>query len=322
MSRPVAGSLLMRASLLAVMASISVVAVAQTDFDQIVFFGDSLSDPGNAFVLLGKVSVRPFEVIPDYPYARGGKHFSNGRTWAEQLAKGLQMNRSAKPAFRVPGVFTNYAVGSSRARFVGPPSFAGVNLTNQVALFAQDFPVAPSDALYSIVIGGNDVRDAIEALGDDPTGATSVQIIEDAIVTIAANMIRLMGMGANQFLVGNSPDLGLVPAVRASGPVAQFWATVFSVEFNKALDILLDSLEADPRVTITRLDVFKIVTDVVASPESFGLSEAEVPCLTFFVRAGAFCKQPDEYFFWDGIHPTRAGHRIVAVEAADVLNLN
>jgi outer membrane lipase/esterase len=28
------------------------------------------------------------------------------------------------------------------------------------------------------------------------------------------------------------------------------------------------------------------------------------------------CGQPDEFLFWDGIHPTRAGHTLLANEAA------
>jgi len=297
------------------MASVSAMAVAETDFDQIVFFGDSLSDSGNAFVLLGGVSVRPFEPVPTYPYARGGKHFSNGPTWAEQFARSMEMNRSAKPALRVPGVFTNYAIGSGRARMEG-----NVHLATQVGLFAQDFPVAHADALYSIVIGGNDVRDAIVAFGDDPTGVTSAQIIEDAIISIAANIIQLAGMGATQFLVGNAPDLGLVPAVRAGGPQVQFLANLLSVGFNDALAPTLSGLEAGLGVTIGRLDLFGLVSDVVADPEAFGLTEAIAPCLTFFVRAGAFCSQPDDYFFWDGIHPTRVGHGLILDRADDALN--
>jgi len=30
---------------------------------------------------------------------------------------------------------------------------------------------------------------------------------------------------------------------------------------------------------------------------------------------GAFCPRPDRFLFWDGIHPSRAGHAILADEA-------
>ena len=42
-----------------------------------VVFGDSLSDPGNAFILTRDLEVPPFtSLIPDAPYARGALHFS------------------------------------------------------------------------------------------------------------------------------------------------------------------------------------------------------------------------------------------------------
>jgi outer membrane lipase/esterase len=32
-----------------------------------------------------------------------------------------------------------------------------------------------------------------------------------------------------------------------------------------------------------------------------------------------FCSNPADYLFWDGIHPSAAGHAIIAREAARVL---
>jgi phospholipase/lecithinase/hemolysin len=49
---------------------------AGSGIGDIVVFGDSMSDPGNVFVVTGTQSVRPFNSsgIPDAPYARGGHH--------------------------------------------------------------------------------------------------------------------------------------------------------------------------------------------------------------------------------------------------------
>ena len=64
------------------------VASAGTDYHRLVVFGDSLSDPGNAYVLTGASLVPPYtNLIPEAPYARGGHHLTNGATWIEQLAK-------------------------------------------------------------------------------------------------------------------------------------------------------------------------------------------------------------------------------------------
>ena len=64
-------------------------AAAQSRFSGIVVFGTSLSDPGNAFVLVGDQGTPPDFMlnpllIPSVPYAKGGHHFSNGATWVEQ----------------------------------------------------------------------------------------------------------------------------------------------------------------------------------------------------------------------------------------------
>jgi phospholipase/lecithinase/hemolysin len=302
-------------ALIACAALIPAAVFASTDFDRIVFFGDSLSDSGNAFVLTGEFSVRPFDPIPSAPYLIGGLHFTNGKTWAEQFAQRLRLRRSGKPAFWKPGVFTNYAVGGSRARAEGT-----IHLSTQVGLFSQDFPAAPSDALYAIVIGGNDLRDAIEAFAIDPTGDTSFEIIADAVGAIAANITALTAMGARDFLVGDSPDLGLAPAIRVLGEDAQILANQLTLAFNGALEGVLGQLEGGLPISIERLSLFALITDIVDAPDLYGFREVEEPCLTFDVFFGAICRRPGKYLFWDAIHPTRAAHRVLgllALEAVD-----
>lgn len=278
-------------------------------FADIVVFGDSLSDPGNAFVLTGQTSRAPFDLIPSAPYARGGLHFSNGRTWAERFATAL--GRRSGAALRAPGVFSNYAIGGARAGAAG-----ATDLGAQVNLYLASHGGAKPDALHVIFIGGNDIRDALAALASDPSGATSGVLLSRAVTAIADNLVALAGAGATRFLVFNAPDLSLVPAVRLQGPLAQGAALFLSAQFNQALDLALDSVSAlVPVADITRFDLFTLFNTVVAAPALFGFSEVEQTCITPGVIVKAVCKHPKRYLFWDGIHPTRAGHRLIAERA-------
>ena len=278
-----------------------------------VVFGDSLSDPGNAFVLLRDVEIPPFDsLIPDAPYARGALHFSNGPTWVEQLSLLDRALPSAGPALFIPVLFSNYAVGGARARREGP-----FDLSTQVGLFVRDFRGhGPSDALYVVFAGGNDLRDALQALALDPSGATSAAIVQSALFSIRDNLLTLYAAGARHFLVPNAPDIGLTPAVRLLGPAAQGAATFFAVQFNGGLEAILQGVEFGLGGThITRLDVFRFLNEVVAAPAAFGLTNVTQPCIVLNTRAHAFCATPGKFLFWDGIHPTVAGHRILAERA-------
>src|SRR5258708_6627030 len=98
-----------------------VFALAQGPTIGIVVFGDSLSDPGNAFALVGGTNTPPdysvdFFLVPDQPYARGGHHFTNAPTWIDQLPHSQRLPPHPHPPFRGSSAgATNYAVGSARA---------------------------------------------------------------------------------------------------------------------------------------------------------------------------------------------------------------
>jgi phospholipase/lecithinase/hemolysin len=281
-----------------------------------IVFGDSLSDPGNAFLLIRDVEIPPFHsLIPDAPYARGGLHFSNGATWVEQLSIMDHAQPSAGPALLIPPLFSNFAVGGARARTVG-----AFDLPTQVGLFLSDFQgTAPADALYIVVIGGNDLRDALEAFVADPTGATSVGILGTALASIGSNLGTLQAAGARRFLVANVPDIGLTPAVRPLGAGAQALARLLAGNFNAGLEGILRGLE-NTGVQVVRLNVFGFLNDVVADPAAFGLTDVEHACIQVNTVAHPFCANPNGFFFWDGIHPTKAGHRLLAERANAALN--
>lgn len=289
-------------------------SAAMADGPGLFIFGDSLSDPGNAFVLTGNIARAPYEPVPAAPYDIGGHHFSNGSTWAEQFAQRIGRQEGGSPAFRSPGVFGNYAVGGARARAFGDAPSS----TDQVSLFLQDYASTPADALYVLQFGGNDVRDA---LANGPVAGSP--LVLEAVATLTANIGRLYQAGAREFLVVNSPDLGKTPIAAmlgASGPgtaVSGFYNLVLESGFAPLGIPGLAQLEsALPGITIHRLDLFTLINDIVAMPGSYGLEEVAMACLSFGVPQPAKCYSPSTHLFWDAIHPTRAAHAIVADEAA------
>lgn len=304
--------------ILVVVFSLCVIPVnaiyADVAFERMCIFGDSLSDAGNVYEVTNTVTKRPYDLIPGAPYPIGGMTFSNGKTWIQQLAEAFEMEQSAAPAFRNRGTFCNYAFGSARAG--GLKTF---DLTDQVSFYLGDFGATPSNGtLFVIMIGGNDLRDAIEAFVVDPTGATSTAIIQVAVTAVADNVLALYGLnGAIQFLIPNAPNLALVPAITLQGPQAQFLAGLLTSSYNSALADALDQLEFLPGIQITRFDTAEFLTSIVTAPPQ-GITNATDTCITPGTRSKAICKSPDEYIFWDGIHPTKATHALVAetVEAA------
>jgi phospholipase/lecithinase/hemolysin len=153
-----------------------------------------------------------------------------------------------------------------------------------------------------------------------PSGATSIGIIQTALGTIAANIQALWAAGARSFLIPNVPDLGLTPALQLAGPAAVGAATQLSEAFDAGLTQVLGQLQALPQIEFKTLDVFTLLHAIVSDPEAYRLKDVQDACLTFFVTVDAICERPNGFLFWDGIHPTVAGHEILEDAAQQLLH--
>ena len=92
-----------------------------------------------------------------------------------------------------------------------------------------------------------------------------------------------------------------------------------TVQYNAALEIVLGTLEqALYGSQIVRFNAYDKIAAIYADGAAFGLSEVNAPCITPNVAPFA-CQNPDDYMFWDGIHPTKAVHAIFADEVAQLL---
>jgi len=326
-ARKTFGGLLRLGAAMLMLSAMGLVPLAfAQNFTGLVIFGTSLSDPGNHFVEFGTTTQQPFAPVPNDSYAIGGHHFTNGATWVEQVARGLHMPTSGSPAFRSPGVFTNYAFGRARARTCvavtaacpsGPFEPRVVDLTFEVSHFLADFGThVPTADLYVMEIGINDVSDALTALQFDSSGATSVAIITAAVNAEANNLLALYGAGARTFLITSAPDLGLTPFVRSLGPVAILYAGLFAQGYNAGMATVLAGMAPLPGIRFITYDLSATLADIESRPGDFGITDAVAPCLAFGVVGHAICAQPNKHLFWDGSHPTETGHGLVA---ADVL---
>jgi phospholipase/lecithinase/hemolysin len=114
-------------------------------------------------------------------------------------------------------------------------------------------------------------------------------------------------MGARHILVANLPDLGLTPMGLDLGPQGSAQMSGLTNVYNRYLDAALDSLEAAGIRTI-RLDAAGLIGEVAADPELFGLVNVTERAL--------YCTgDDDDFLFWDDVHPTTAGHQVVADRA-------
>jgi outer membrane lipase/esterase len=170
----------------------------------------------------------------------------------------------------------------------------------------QHANVAPGSALYVIAGGGNNARDALVAAA----GCGGNPVCIDGIIRAAAlayagdtGLIdaELELAGASKIIVWNVPDIGVTPAVRAAGAPAVALGTLIAASMNAAL---FGAIGSDPHVQL--FDLFGLVDSMVANPGAFGLMDVTNACAQFDA-----C-DPSKYLFWDGIHPTSAGHQIIS----------
>lgn len=293
--------------------------VAGAVFTSIAVFGDSLSDPGNAFSLWHKETPPPYEdldslSISPYPYSPGHR-YCNGPTWIELFAKKAGLEPCALAAFSdQPDGHLNFAVGRARARKTGNVDF--VDFPAQVERFlSKNQEQDLSGTLFALEIGANDVRDALSEAGEQ---STPIKIVKQAIGSIDEQVKKLYERGARKFLVWTVPDIGKTPALQsidAQKPGTARAAGGLTTYFNTTLKTHLKAFSTLPGIAIFELDAHKKLDDMASFPGKYGLRDVR----TSFLPASV--GNPDEYLFWDGIHGTERFQEAIAQEAALVIGM-
>ncbi|MGC1306274.1 MAG: SGNH/GDSL hydrolase family protein [Phormidesmis sp.] len=318
MAKPLPGKIASR--LLAASASIvcflPVPALAKAEITGLNIFGDSLMDAGNLFNLTG--------LPPSPPY---DQKLSNGKIWVEQVADALDLEPALSTDV-LPGLFAgttllptdgiNFAFGGSLSSDVNVGSSLLPGLRQQIETFGVLSALAPPDpdALYLLLAGGNDYNEAFF----NPAALTvPLDLLPNQVTDNLANAVAaLVGAGAKHVLVSNLPDLSLQPFVATlnqANPESAALLSGLSAQHNQLLAQKLTALEATSGADIIELDLNGLFAKAIENPASFGFKNVTESCLTNFQPRFVFdgiCENPDEFLFWDNVHPTEAGHGAIA----------
>ena len=287
------------ASLLAASA-LGFAAPAQAQrIDNIVVFGDSYADDGNAFQLGG------VDPLTTQIYTTG--RFSGGTNYIDTLADILGATTE------------NFAIGGAKTdnTNTGSPLLPGFQFEVQAFLAGGLHPAFPAgdgafdeDDLLAVSIGGNDARQ-YQQLGGTLVGAPAAAAVAAANATFGLDLLVDAGAQNISFLAG---DTGRLPEI-ASDPTGAAIRSSFSATYNTAMQSTLAGYAADG-VMVHYLDLNLVLDNVAANPTAYGITNG-LACPTFpgfgpppgstacLLNAGGYL------FYGDALHLTSDGFKIV-----------
>lgn len=320
---------------------VTALTVNATEYSNIYVFGDSLSDNGNLKALNPSVPER----------------FTNGPVAVEVVANGLGMTLT--PSKHLLGGLTgnNYAIAGAKAvDDDNNEATPDINLPTQVNAFLQIHGgSAPADALYIVLIGGNDIRaarqirsDAIFASGATERAAinAATKSIADSVAAQSAQIRKLLNAGARHILVSNAPDIGIIPetTLLTAGLVAQAptsklkkkagtlpaITTALSKLYNAKLALNLYYIELFNGVNLMEYNLIKFTETQIKNAASNGYTNVKEPCIYVFSQGGTpnpgcIASAPSfptqiTYFFWDEIHPSAVPHYRTGLDLLRVIS--
>lgn len=274
----------------------------------IAVFGDSLSDVGNASAATGGA-------FPPAPYSAG--RFSNGSIWVQQLATRLGV--SAPTASLSGG--TDYAFGGAATGStplgtqLGTPAGSSP-LTTPSGQFITNVPSLPTQvASYLSSLSGGKISPGTlvtvwAGANDFFDGQTNPAVPAQNVANAVAALINA---GARNILVGYLPDLSKTPFGLSSSTATQQGLQALSAGFNASLHADLSLLSSATGVNIHILDAANLFKQIEANPAGFGFTNV--------TDQGVLSGNPAApgYLFWDDVHPTTAGHQVIADAAAGAI---
>lgn len=257
-------------------------------FTSVVVFGDSLSDNGNLFRA---------SVLPAPPYWQGRS--SNGPVAVENLAQSLNAGLIDLAWSGATTGIGNHLDGGN------PVSIGTFGLPGMQLEYLGSKGSVPTGANTLFVVWGG----ADDLLSPAPQDGSPAAVLQRSIGDIDSIVKGLLHDGAQHILVPGMPDLGLTPYF--SSTIGAAAGTSLTEYFNFFLQVDL----AQYGSAIRYFDTSGFLHRVVANPGAYGFTNVTDMCYD----GVTVCAHPDQYLFWDDLHPTARGHAILGDAFANAI---
>jgi thermolabile hemolysin len=240
-----------------------------------------------------------FPIAPYFDF-----RFSNGPVWIEHF----------------PGELFDYAYGGAvlnNSNTNGGPPSAMAQINDY--LIGQHFNVSSiaDETQYVFWAGANDILDTAQ---DTPQYVNNLVFDIPYLTTLQIG--KLIKAGAKNILVMLLPSWANTPVVTETATAEQIQQFAqLTIAINGYIQSNLTALQA-PGINLQIFDLPTALGKILQDPQAYGYVNVTAPCLAnwpdFINGTGGVtaqvCSNPDEFFFWDGEHPSARTHGLLAQE--------
>lgn len=245
-----------------------------------------------------------------------------------------------------------HPIGTLKTLIVGkliPPSL-GITVQAYLLMYQS----LDEQAAYFVFTGGNDYINVL-AFEDNYNPAVMSAYIDNVLNGIASGVRKLTTAGARHVVIMGIPDVGLTPKfARTSDKTVLSDAVKLH---NKRLAALVETWrQAAPAVDFLFIDVDKLLQNTLGNASNYGFTNVSDACIDVkFPMFDAFatspfannfilqyaqvlqyrdanfapgernynlCDTPQNYLFWDEVHPTTRAHQYLAYDICEILKAN
>lgn len=299
-----------------------------TPFSRVYYFGDSLTDEGNAVGLLASV-IEPvilagliielggFPSPEELDALRAQARIEARQTvigsFSEVGPEGAVTNALTHASYAAAlGGFevVNYAVATATALGDGFLEDL-IDLEAQISDFAEDAAGGvPADSAAFLLIGGNDFIDLLSTVQDQQIASQAeflslaTPVMEGLIaqITDAANTLSATGVGT--VFLATQPRAGFYPEFDTLSPLYASFADLLIDTYNGMIAASITNLR-DAGADARAVDLFAVSEALTEDPAGFGILAERTD---YLIDGSSF--DSDQVLAWDAIHPAETPHRL------------